>query len=328
MDKPLVTIGIPAYNERAYIDETIQSALSQTYGAVEVVVSDNASTDGTYDAIAEAADRDVRVVALKNDENLGALDNFRRVRDYAKGDFFMWLGGHDILDPGFVAEAVGKLASPACAMVFPQCNFVDEAETSTVLLSGDSDIDTSDVDILAGPVMVALNLVKCSAIHGLFRSALIKGLPLERIYGGDDLILFLTSAYGHLEKSSEICLLRRHPRVGESAEQRRARYEQADVIRRRQGLDRAVTAAYHIKWIWKLRHFSTAERLWLRYSGAAWPTVLTYEFGKPSDKLALPMMSMSPKPSRVMQVVQYVKVELRPFCQEGSRAPAYRPDGQ
>lgn len=177
----------------------------------------------------------------------------------------MWLGAHDILAPSFVEDAIRKLSNPRCAMVFPRCNFVDEGNPATVLMSGDSDIDTSSVDCVVAPVLVAQNLVKCSAIHGLFRATLVKGLPFERIYGGDDLILFLTAAYGTLEPSDGVGLLRRHPRVGETAEEKSARYEQAGILRRGKGVDRAVTAAYHIKWIWKLRHFSAGQRSWLTH---------------------------------------------------------------
>jgi glycosyltransferase involved in cell wall biosynthesis len=261
--EPIVSIGIPAYNEALYIGETVRSALSQTYKSLEVIVCDNGSTDETYDVIACLARQDGRVLALRNERNVGALENFRRVRDRATGVFFMWLGGHDILQPSFVSEAVPKLSTPGCAMVFPQCNFVDEADPSIVLMSGDSDIDTTGVARLEGPVLVAQNLVKCSAIHGLYRTDLIKALPLERIYGGDDLILFLTAAYGRLEKSSCVGLLRRHARVGETEAQKVERYVKADVIRKKQGLDRAITAAYHIKWICKLPQFSLTERLCL-----------------------------------------------------------------
>lgn len=261
--EPIVSIGIPAYNEARYIGETVRSALSQDYRSLEVIVCDNGSTDETYAVIARLAQQDDRVLALRNERNIGALENFRRVRDCATGAFFMWLGGHDILQSSFVSEAVTKLSTPGCAMVFPQCNFVDEADPSVVLMSGDSDIDTTGVDRLYGAVLVAQNLVKCSAIHGLYRTELIKALPLEQIYGGDDLILFLTAAYGRLEKSSRVGLLRRHPRVGETAAQKSERYAKADVIRKEQGLNRAVTAAYHLKWIWKLPHLSLNERLWL-----------------------------------------------------------------
>jgi glycosyltransferase involved in cell wall biosynthesis len=103
---PRVTILIPTYNQERFIDQAIASALGQDYPSLEVVVLDDASTDGTGRASrAWAYDRRFRYVC--NDRNLGRVANYRRgLTHHARGEWVLMLDGDDYLaDPGFIGRA-------------------------------------------------------------------------------------------------------------------------------------------------------------------------------------------------------------------------------
>ncbi len=103
---PRVTILIPTYNQERFIDKAIASALGQDYPSLEVVVLDDASTDGTGRA-ARAWAYDRRFRYLCNDRKLGRVANYRRgLTDHARGEWVLMLDGDDYLaDPGFIGRA-------------------------------------------------------------------------------------------------------------------------------------------------------------------------------------------------------------------------------
>ena len=101
-----VSIGIPTYNRSAYLGRAIESALSQTYADVEVVVSDNASTDDTVQKVRGFSDP--RVVLVQQTENLGMTGNFNACLQAATGDLFLLLSDDDVLEP----ECIERLSEP------------------------------------------------------------------------------------------------------------------------------------------------------------------------------------------------------------------------
>jgi len=102
---PRVTILIPCYNQERFIDQAIASALGQEFPSMEVVVLDDASTDGTGEA-ARAWRHDPRFRYVRNDRNLGRVANYRRgLHDHARGEWVLVLDGDDhLVDPGFIAH--------------------------------------------------------------------------------------------------------------------------------------------------------------------------------------------------------------------------------
>jgi glycosyltransferase involved in cell wall biosynthesis len=101
-----VTVGIPTRNRSAYLVRAVRSALAQSYAELEVVVSDNASTDDTVGRIEEIADSRVRL--LKQPSNIGMVANFNACLQAASGELFLMLSDDDVLEP----EAVDELSRP------------------------------------------------------------------------------------------------------------------------------------------------------------------------------------------------------------------------
>jgi len=101
---PLITIGIPTYNRASLLKECVVSAFKQTYRNIEILVSDNASTDDTLTALKSVNDERLRV--LSSSENVGAVENFSKCIREARGDYLVLLSDDNFLEPDFLEKCV------------------------------------------------------------------------------------------------------------------------------------------------------------------------------------------------------------------------------
>ena len=106
---PQVSIGVPVHNGEAYLAEAIESLLAQTFSDFEIVISDNASTDGTP-AICEAyQNKDPRIRYFRSDRNMGAAWNHNRVVQLSSAPLLKWAASDDLHDPIFLERCVEVL---------------------------------------------------------------------------------------------------------------------------------------------------------------------------------------------------------------------------
>jgi glycosyltransferase involved in cell wall biosynthesis len=106
---PLVSIGMPLYNEERHLRGTLDSLLAQDYANFELIISDNASEDATEAICRDYAARDCRIQYYRNESNLGALVNFSQVLRWSKGKYFIWAAGHDRHAPALIRKCVEAL---------------------------------------------------------------------------------------------------------------------------------------------------------------------------------------------------------------------------
>ncbi len=108
-DEKLVTIGLPVRNGERYLSDAVRSVLAQSYGRLELVISDNASDDATEEICRQFARADARVRYCRQPQNIGLVDNFNAVLHMARGACFTWLGDDDWLTPTYVSRCVDAL---------------------------------------------------------------------------------------------------------------------------------------------------------------------------------------------------------------------------
>lgn len=127
MQRPLVSIGIPVYNGEAYIGEAIQSVLNQTFADFELLISDNASTDGTQ-AICNSFAKDERIRYIRQPANIGAGPNFNALVAPCKGTYFKWLAHDDAIAGDFLERCIATLErDPAAVLCSPPVSFIGPA---------------------------------------------------------------------------------------------------------------------------------------------------------------------------------------------------------
>jgi len=127
IDQPLVSIGLPVYNGENFLEEALDSILSQTYSNIELIISDNASTDRTREICEAYAARDDRIRYLYNETNLGAAKNYNLLVDEARGPYFKWAAHDDIIAPTFIERCVEVLEQdPGLVLAYPLSVVIDE----------------------------------------------------------------------------------------------------------------------------------------------------------------------------------------------------------
>lgn len=106
-NKPLVSVCIPTYNNKNYIDETLKCVLEQTYRNIELIIVDDCSTDGTVEIIRNYVDPRIKI--NKNTENIGLVANFTKALSYASGKYLMLLCADDGIELDAVEKGVNVL---------------------------------------------------------------------------------------------------------------------------------------------------------------------------------------------------------------------------
>ena len=108
-DRPLVTFALFAYNQENYIREAVEGAFAQTYEPLEIILSDDCSTDRTFDIMKEMAanyDGPHDVITRRNFQNLGTAMHVQGVADTMTGKLMVVAAGDDISLPHRVSRVV------------------------------------------------------------------------------------------------------------------------------------------------------------------------------------------------------------------------------
>jgi glycosyltransferase involved in cell wall biosynthesis len=188
-EKLLVTIGLPVFNGERYVSSAIESLLGQDYQNLELVISDNASTDTTPEILEWWAQRDNRIRLFRNPENLGAAANFNRVLELAEGQYFRWAGYDDLLEPEMLTRCVTTLEATGdrCVLVYPQTMIIDDSGNEVDVYDNRLDMRHEDpADRLRHMIR---NVRLANPIFGLMRTDVIKDVGGLPAYNSGDLVM-------------------------------------------------------------------------------------------------------------------------------------------
>ena len=106
---PRLSIGLPVYNGEDFLAESLDSLLGQTYEDFELIISDNASTDGTADICRGYAKQDSRIRYVRQPHNLGCAPNHNVLVQYARGELFKWVSHDDLYGRELIERAIEAL---------------------------------------------------------------------------------------------------------------------------------------------------------------------------------------------------------------------------
>lgn len=184
---PRVTIGMPVYNGAAFLAEAIESVLAQTHPDLELVISDNGSTDDTNAIINAYAAQDARIRASRSENNRGAAWNFNNTVHMARGEYFRWLAADDRLAPTLVEKSVAVLdSSPDVALCFSR--FVDVDSDNTILEERRSSkaFDAPDPCLRFKSMSMLHADSTCEEVFGMVRTATLRGTAIIGDYADSD----------------------------------------------------------------------------------------------------------------------------------------------
>ena len=190
IDGPKVSIGLPVYNGERTLRHALDSLLAQDFTDFELVISDNASTDGTRAICEEYAARDARVRYSRNKENLGAAANYNRVVGLARGEYFRWAAHDDSCKPDHLSRCLEALRSAPSDTVlcYPWTLLIDGDDS--VIGRYQDGIGSQDPRPHRRLAVVLRDLELCNSIMGLIRlSALRQTRLIDRFRSSDVLLL-------------------------------------------------------------------------------------------------------------------------------------------
>ncbi|WFM69998.1 glycosyltransferase family 2 protein [Halomonas sp. CKK8] len=171
-ERPLVTFALFAYNQEEYIREAIEGAFSQTYEPLEIILSDDCSTDRTYEIMQEMAANYVgphKLRVRRNDINQGLANHINVLLENASGEYISWIGGDDValqnkveelIRPILYDEEVVGVHSP-----FIEINEVGEFIKVKVSRKEKENISLNKVISECASVISQSHLFKCSVFH-------------------------------------------------------------------------------------------------------------------------------------------------------------------
>lgn len=209
---PRVSIGVPVYNGEQYLRQTLDSLVTQSYRDIEIIIGDNASTDGTEAIGREYAARDNRVRYHRNERNLGIAGNYNRVAEMARGEFFRWAAADDLSLPRAVEACVAALdQEPDAVLAYPKTRLIDSDGNWLADYEDNVDLPFSRPSQRFCELLTRLRL--CNAVFGLIRmSVLRRTRGMHPFVGSDIPFLAELALHGRFVEVPERLFSRRfHP---------------------------------------------------------------------------------------------------------------------
>ncbi|HXI14005.1 MAG TPA: glycosyltransferase family 2 protein [Thermoanaerobaculia bacterium] len=242
---PFVSVLVPVYNRATLIGPCVESALAQSFGDLEVIIVDNASTDRTWSVCEELATRDRRVRIFRNETNVGPVRNIAVCLEKARGHLGKLLFSDDLIFPEFLSRSVPFLEDSDTGLVF--------TATRVGVLDGETRVDyawSEEPEVVPTEryLIKALltNTLPVSPGCALFRTAdlrknLTPDIPSPTISdwldhgGGPDLLFYLLTASQYKQVAhlvEPLSFFRAHPGSITTSDRTgflTARYQQARI---------------------------------------------------------------------------------------------------
>lgn len=115
---PLISVLMGVYNCAATVEEAIQSIIDQTVTDWEFIICDDGSSDDTYEVVKALAEKEPRIVLIRNEHNMGLAPTLNHCLRAARGTYTARMDGDDICSPDrFEKELAALEADPGCAVV-------------------------------------------------------------------------------------------------------------------------------------------------------------------------------------------------------------------
>jgi glycosyltransferase involved in cell wall biosynthesis len=252
--EPLVAVGLPCYNSEKYIAESLDCLLAQTFKDFAIIISDNASTEGTESICRRYVARDPRIRYFRNSTNMGMMPNFNRVFSLSNSKYFKWATADDRWHPEMLAKSVAVLeADPNVVVCYPRVVLIDATGVEIKRYEDELHLQQSDPAQRFLKVMDELRLVNHHL--GVLRTDAIRKTSMYGTHVGADVgFVAEMSLYGTFFQLPEHLIFRRfHP--DSSSWERKSKEHQA----RRYHAANAKRAPFNV-WRFHLAYFRAVLR--------------------------------------------------------------------
>ena len=207
---PLVSIGVPVYNGENYLRRALESITNQTYKNLEILIADNASTDGTEAICREFAAKDDRIRYHRHPANLGASANHAFVLRFTTGKYFRVAAHDDEMAPTLVERCVEVLeADPKVVVAITRVLSIDDDSTPGAEIDGHLK-GMSSLNPIERFGLISCRPNWATPIFGVMRRQAIEGREiLGRYTGADRTFLAEMALAGPWRQVDELLFFRR-----------------------------------------------------------------------------------------------------------------------
>ena len=208
----MVTIGVPVYNGEQFISCALDSLLGQSLANIELIISDNASTDSTETICRDFARRDARIRYFRQKRNIGAPSNWNFLIHEAHGKYFKWASASDYCAPMMLERCVNAMqGNPNIIVCTGLTQTIDENDQLQEVYIRDKSINEDSPSARFSHIMHTLS--RNNIISGVIRLDVLRRTRLNRQYPSGDFVLIAELAlYGKLKVMPEVYLFRRRSR--------------------------------------------------------------------------------------------------------------------
>lgn len=204
---------MPVFNAERFVEKSIGSLIEQTYDDFELVISDNASTDGTAEICRDYAGRDRRITYIRNEQNIGGPRNFSRVFERCRGEYHKWSTADDYYHPTMLEKCVEVLdRSPDVVLCYPKTTLIDE--TGELISQYEDNLHLQDPSPSSRFMQLLDTIGLCNAHLGVIRRQSLRRTALigDQLQSDVHLLAELT-LYGRFYLIPEFLFFRRfHPK--------------------------------------------------------------------------------------------------------------------
>jgi glycosyltransferase involved in cell wall biosynthesis len=221
-DAPKITVAMFVHNEAAYLSEAMESIVNQQFQDFELIIFDNASTDGSQQILQEYADRDSRIDYRRLDSKVGVYSNLQRAIDDARGEYFAVAAGHDRHSLNFLRLCNDALDEDAFAVsAVARAVWIDTSSDPTEFQTGM--LDTTGYHEVNRFILAIWMDHNC--MYGLHRISRLRETSYKKAgMTTETLIVQELAARGSTRAIPDAQWYRRVIRPPESAEKRIERY--------------------------------------------------------------------------------------------------------
>ncbi|HTH56735.1 MAG TPA: glycosyltransferase family 2 protein [Cyclobacteriaceae bacterium] len=179
---PLVSIGIPTYNRSKGVLKTLASLWAQKYPHLEVIISDNCSSDDTKGVIQLNRLEHPQIKYYRQNSNIGLVKNFEFVLRKATGKYFMWVADDDTIEPGAILKYVSFLENNIdYSLVSGEIKYWLNDKQCISERGFNLEQKSSSLRVLG----FYSKVVYGGMIHGMMRRELTKHISLRQAIGND-----------------------------------------------------------------------------------------------------------------------------------------------
>jgi glycosyltransferase involved in cell wall biosynthesis len=213
---PRLSIGLPVYNSEDYLAESLEALLGQSYEDYELIISDNASTDGTADICRSYAKRDSRIRYFRQPRNIGAAPNHNFVFEQSRSELFKWASGDDLYAHDLLERCIAALDEhPDVALAHSWTAAIDGAGKVTQALPYHLQTESPDAPVrfhsmLFGAGENDYGIIRADDEYGVIRSQVMRRINMQgSFYNADRVFTTGVALYGRFYLIPEWLYFRR-----------------------------------------------------------------------------------------------------------------------